>query len=87
MSYRIQYPPVRKLRGREGLRVRLPALTALCFLLFLLLVGLLWPEGTAWIRDSRPVAALDRFASELKQGEAVMTSLSDFFRSVLHDPV
>lgn len=87
MSYRIQYPPIRKLRGREGLRFRLITLTALSFLVFLLLVGCLWPEGAAFLRNSLPVEALDQFASKLLHGEAVMTSFYDFLKSWLHDSV
>lgn len=87
MSYRIQYPQIRKLRGREGLHVRLPALTALSFLLFLVLVTLLWPEGTSLIRNRIPVTALEQFASDLQEGEAVITSFSDFIKVFLNDSV
>lgn len=87
VSYQIQYPSVRKLRGREGTRVRLPLLTVLSFLIFLVMVALFWPEGTALIRNFVPVTALEAFASDLQHGEAVMASFSDFMRSLLHDSV
>ena len=89
MSYRIRYPAIRKLRGAERLRIRLPALTAVCFLLFLLLIRLLWPEGTALLRsvfapiqDFLPAAALDQFAAKLLKGDVAAAFLSDLVTSV-----
>lgn len=72
MNYRIQYPPIRKMRGREGFKVRLPALTALCFLLFLVLVQTAWPDGRAYLRS-----VLDTMASHLRKDASVMAALSE----------
>ena len=74
MSYRIHYPSIRKIRGREGLRVRLPALTALCFLLFLVLVQSVWPEGRSFLNS-----ALDTMAAHLQKDASVMTALTEWF--------
>lgn len=71
MAYRINYRPVRKLRGREGQRLRLPALTGLCFLLFLALVHSLWPEGREYLRS-----ALDTMATHLHRDASVMEALA-----------
>ena len=72
MAYRINYPPGGKKRGREVRRGRLPALTALCFLGFLLLVQFLWPEGAAHIRF-----VLDQLASGLQKEDSVLAALLD----------
>ena len=74
MSYQIRYPCIRKMRGREGIKVRLPAMTALCFLLFLFLVRQMWPEGAACIK-----MMLDQLASGLLEEDSLMTALTDFF--------
>ena len=74
MSYRIHYPSIRKIRGREGLRVRLPALTALCFLLFLVLVQSVWPEGRDFLKS-----ALDTMAAHLQKNASVMAALAEWF--------
>ena len=73
MAYRIRYLAVRNIRSRVVLRVRLPALTALCFLLFLVLVQFTWPEGAECIRGG-----LDQLASGLQNEESLMAVLADF---------
>ena len=83
MSYRIRYPVLHKLRNKPGTTVRFPALTVLCFLIFLFLVNLLWPEGANWLRKTMPVAGLDQVAFDLLHGETVYASLSDFFTMFL----
>lgn len=79
MSYRIRYPVLHKLRNKPRTTVRLPALTVLCFLIFLLLVKFLWPEGADWLLKTIPVAGLDQVALDFLHGETVAASLSDFF--------
>ena len=81
MGYRIRYPAVRKLRGRA--RLRLTALTALFFILFLILATTFWPEGAAWIRNSAPVQAFNGLAWDLFRGDPVVTSFSEFLLNIL----
>ena len=78
MSYQIRYSNLGKCRGRAGKKVRLPALTGLCFLIFLLLVKVLWLEGAAYIQSS-----LDQLASDIMQKGSVMATLADFLSLIL----
>ena len=85
MSYRIEYRKPVKRRP-----MRLPVLTAMCFLLFLFLVKTCWPEGSAvisdafrWVSDSGPVMALEEFARDLAGEEQVTEAFSDFVHSFL----
>ena len=89
MSYRINYGSSHRVKGNNAAKIRLPALTALCFLLFLFLVHTFWPEGWACIdgilagrRASASVMALDRFAEELHHGEPMTKVFSDFLSSI-----
>lgn len=89
MSYRIDYQATKKVRGMEKRTAPLSALTALCFLLFLLLVGALWPEGAealrAFIIPGDPavtVAALEDLAGDLRSGEEIQSALDGFCRQV-----
>ncbi len=83
MSYRIDYRAAQK-----KLHIRLPALTLLSFLLFLLLVSTLWPEGAEYIRSSacqiriKTAAALNLLEEEAFQGEPLTAVFSDFFQSL-----
>lgn len=45
MGYRIDYQPVRRLQNIQQRHPRRAALTGILFLLFLLLVSRIWPEG------------------------------------------
>lgn len=90
MGYRVEYRPVKKVRRMEKRTVRLPALTALFFLLFLLLVNSIWPRGTEVLRglafsgDAAVTAdALDVLAMELRAGEALPSALETFCRKVM----
>jgi hypothetical protein len=80
MSYRIVYADSGKRHS-----ARLPVLTAVCFLCFILLVQELWPEGKQTLRslahapaEWAPAAALDRFARELVRGEPVNEAFANF---------
>ena len=73
MGYRIDY---QKTAGKQ--QGRLLVLTMLCFFCFLILVYKQWPEGAGVIRyllldakNSAPVAALEDFAKDLQNGDAV----------------
>lgn len=89
MSYRIEYRLAHK---KAGSRMRLPFLTLMFFLLFLLLVSHCWPEGMTEIRSvfqelraSAPVSALNAFAGNLSEGESVTAAFSDFLTVLHHD--
>lgn len=89
MSYRIEYRLAHK---KTGSGMRLPLLTAMFFLLFLVLASLCWPEGMAEIRSvfqdlraSAPVSALHAFAGNLSEGESVAAAFSDFLTVLHHD--
>ena len=89
MSYRINYGSSHKKKGSPAAKIRLPALTALCFLVFLFLVNAFWPEGSAYLdgilessRVSASVMALDRFAEELYHGEPLAEAFSAFLDTI-----
>ena len=89
MSYRINYGSSHKKKGSPAGKIRLPALTALCFLVFLFLVNCFWPEGSAYLdgilassRASASVMALDRFAEELCQGEPLVEAFFAFLDTI-----
>ena len=94
MGYQIRYRGIGKIRYGDRRRTGLGALTGLTFLIFLLLVQFLWPEGMAVVREGlRPVwretiAAVETFSDDLQQGglasDAVETFLNTFMR---HDTV
>lgn len=85
MGYRIDYQPVKKVRDAEKRRSGSLPLTALCFLLFCLLVNWLDPVGAEVMREllipgdaAVTAAALDGFAEELKAGEELEDALKYF---------
>lgn len=89
MSYRIIYGSLHKKKGNPAAKIRLPALTALCFLLFLFFVNTFWPEGSAYLDGilagrsvSASVIAFDRFAKELHHGEPLAEAISTFLGSI-----
>ena len=89
MSYRINYGSSHKKKGSPTAKIRLPALTALCFLVFLFLVNTLWPEGSAYLAGflenrgaSASVMALDRFTEELHHGEPLAEAFSAFWDTI-----
>lgn len=92
MGYRVDYQPVKKVRGVEKRTSRLPAMIGLCLLLFLLLVGEFWPRGAEVLRNlvvpgdpAVTVAALEDFALELKAGEALPSALEGFCRRIIRE--
>ena len=85
MGYRVDYQPLRKVRGIEKCRSRLLSLTALCFLLFCVLVSQFRPQTADMIWEllvpgdaAVTTAALDVLAEELKSGESFEEALKDF---------
>lgn len=89
MSYRIQYRSYHAKKRRLAIKMRLPALTVLSFLVFLFLVNIFWPEGSAClggILENRmamvSAGALDRFAAELYDGEPLTEAFSAFLDAI-----
>lgn len=92
MSYRVEYEPVKKVRNVEKRVVRVPALTASCLLLFLLLVNGFWSQGREVLREillpgdaAVTAAALEEFAQELKMGEPLGDAVEGFCRTVIEE--
>ena len=90
MGYRIDYQPVRKIRGVEKRVSTELSLSAIFFALFLLLVNAFWQEGSEVIRgllfsgDAAVAAsALEDFALELRMGETVSSAFVTFCRKVM----
>ncbi len=85
MGYRVDYGPIKKVRGAEKVRTRVPALTVLFLMVFLLLVQLFWPQGAELLQhifipgDPKvTVAALETFAQELQQRTPLMDAFENF---------
>lgn len=92
MGYRVDYQPIKKVRRLEKQHAVLPALTALCFALFILLVTLFWDRGAEvfWnLVFSGDVAvtanALEAFAQELEAGIELRAALETFCRTVIQN--
>ena len=63
MGYRVQYQPFSKVRGAGERKSGFLSLVGICFLAFLLMVNLLWPEGRAVLYDLLPDKCVEVFAS------------------------
>lgn len=90
MGYRVEYGPVKKVRGLERRVSRVSALIAVCLLLFFLLVGSIWPEGAQTLQrlifPGDPVvtaAALEDLTENLRSGEALSDCMSAFCIQIL----
>lgn len=88
MGYRIEYLPIKKIRGAERNRGVLPCLTAVWFLVFALLVNLYWPQGKMVLqrivfpeKASVTAAAVDVLAENMRSGEDVYQAISAFLQS------
>ncbi len=82
MSYRVDYGPMKKVRGMEKRVSRRCALTGLFFLVFVVMVYCFWPEGKTAMEHlllpgDRAVAAAawEDFAGELRGGKEISESL------------
>lgn len=87
MPYRIDYGPMKKVRGVEKRRSPGAALGALCLLILLALS--LWPRGAEALRallipgdPAVTVAALETLAGELRSGANVQKALEAFCAQV-----
>lgn len=90
MGYRVEYQPVKKVRGAEMRKSRVLSLSALFFLIFCILVSCFLPREAEVMKEvlipgeaSVTVAALDHFAEELRRGETVQNALLHFCQLVL----
>lgn len=90
LGYRVEYGSVKKVRGLEKRFSRVSALTALCILLFCILVGTFWPKGRDVLRSlvfpGDPVvtaAAFEDMAEQLREGENLSDALHAFCAQVL----
>lgn len=85
LGYRVEYGPVKKVRGLEKRVSRVASLTAVSMLLFFLLVGSFWPEGAEIMRrlvfpgdPAVTAAALEELTEDLREGESLPDSLRGF---------
>ena len=90
MGYRVEYGPVKKVRGMERRTSRRTAMTGICLLLFLLVISFMWPEGMASVRElllpgdeAVTAAAMDKLSQDLQSGMGLYESLVEFGRVVL----
>ena len=89
MGYRVDYQPVKKVRGVQKRTVNVPAMTGVCLLLFLLLVNSAWPRGAEVLQGllfsgdvSVTAAALEDMAVELRAGEELSSAVETFCKKV-----
>ena len=92
MGYRIDYQPVKKVRGAERNRASLSCLTAVCFLIFALLINLYWPQGKNILhriifpgKAAVMAAALDSAAENMRSGDNVYQALVTFGKNLIED--
>lgn len=93
MGYRVDYVPVdRVFRGKKERMLRVPALSALFFLIFVLLVRLFWAQGTETLRavllpgDWQATGqALEALADRLGMGEPFGDAVSVFCREIIQE--
>lgn len=92
MGYRVDYQPVKKVRGVEKRRIGVPALTGLFLLLFILLINSVWPRGAEVLRGllfsgdiSVATAALEDMAVELRSGEELSSAVETFCKKVIQE--
>lgn len=90
MGYRVEYGPVKKVRGLEKRFSRVSALTALFLLLFFLLAGNFWPRGAEVIRKlvfpgdpAVTASALEVMTDQLREGEELSDALHCFCVRIL----
>lgn len=90
MGYRIHYQSDKKKDRTLRNCSRLAVLIVVCFLVFLLLVEMCWPEGAELIRimnvfseEMIPVSALNDLENGLLQGESLVKSWTAFWREII----
>lgn len=90
MSYRVEYSAsgiVRKKIRRKGGRI--PLLSVVCFMIFLLIVGGFWPRGVQALREmllpgdsAVTAAAWEELTQELHAGAPVDSAVENFCREI-----
>ncbi len=92
MGYRVDYGPVKKVRGVEKRMSRRCALTGMFFLVFVVMVCCFWPEGKQALQQlvfpgdgAVTAAAWENFTVSLKAGEGIGESLQTFCMRILED--
>lgn len=90
MGYRVEYDPsgIKRFGRREKSR-RLPLLTMVFFLIFLLMVSAFWPRGMQVLREmlipgdsEATLAAWEALTWELHAGESVGSAVESFCREI-----
>lgn len=92
MGYRVDYRPIKKIRRAEKRRSGLAAMTALWFLIFLLLTNGLWPRGAEVLQSvlipgdpEITTAALKSLVEDLKAGEPLADAVESFCITVIQE--
>lgn len=92
MGYRVDYQPIKKVRGAEKRTVSVSALTGLCFLLFVIIVNSTWPRGADILRGvifqgnaAVTAAALEDLTAELTAGEELFSAVEAFCHKVIQE--
>ena len=90
MSYRIDYQPMKKVRGAEKRRSSVISLAAVLLILLAVLVSICWPEGRRILQTmiipgdtAVTVSALETMAGDLKAGLPLAEAFRDFCLRVM----
>lgn len=94
MSYRIDYQPLKKMRGMEKRTAPGASLLALGVLVMILLTGALWPRGREVLGEllipgeaAVTVSALENLTEDLCSGESLRDAVAEFCMQVMElDP-
>ena len=89
MGYHIAYQSEDKASSQKTRCIRMPLLTLVFFVIFLLLVANLWPDSVLILSDrilmkqqSIAVSALNVFADEINSGKNLFIAFSGFLRNL-----
>lgn len=89
MAYRIAYQSQKK-HDKKRNSLKLPAWIICFFLIFLAIVETTWQEGALWLNNQLfssgravAVSALNGLAEELKLGNDLLSTFSDFFCNLI----
>lgn len=91
MGYRIEYGQMKEEdTGRQSSIPAFPLMLACAFAVFLLSVGIFYPEGTRWAKETfGPGAsfleAADTMAANLREGISVGDAVTAFCREIIED--
>ena len=92
MGYRVDYGPGNSEHKGNNSLSRVLVLTAVCLLVFLLLVNSFWPRGAEVLRSfllpgdaAVTAAALEELSAELQNGEDISSALESFCRKIIQN--